>query len=189
MISLVLQAWVRIPLLTTLLINKGTVSYYILYKRLRVVSQRVVRVRMAERSKALRSGRSLVLQAWGPTTLLINKGTVSYYIRTSWLPGFVMVLYCHMHPVHNCRHIKLCPKQSWQTIHCLAIHLYYYSSPVRKNLSSKFDENLPERSQFDSDHRVHFSAPTSCQSATFVRPLFAFVLCFLRQQNHQKNHK
>ena len=91
-----------------------------------------------------------------------------------------------MHPVHNCRHIKLCPKQSWQTVHCLAIHLYYYSSPVRKNLSSKFDENLPERSQFDSDHRVHFSAPTSCQSATFVRPLFAFVLCFLRQQNHQK---
>ena len=48
-----------------------------------------------------------------------------------------------MHPVHNCRHIKLCPKQSCQTIHCLAIHLYYYSSPVRKNLSSKFDENLP----------------------------------------------
>ena len=48
-----------------------------------------------------------------------------------------------MHPVHICRHIKLCPKQSWQTVHCLAIHLYYYSSPVRKNLSSKFDENLP----------------------------------------------
>ena len=60
--------------------------------------------------------------------------------------------------------------------------LYYYSNPVRKNLSSKFDEFLPGRSQFDSDHRVNFSTPTSCESATVVRLLFAFVLCFLRQQ-------
>ena len=42
------------------------------------------------------------------------------------------------------------------------------------------------RSQFDSDHRVHFSTPTSCQSATFVRPLFAFVFCFLRQKMIKK---
>ena len=31
-------------------------------------------------------------------------------------------------------------------------NLYYYSSPVRKNLSSKFDEFLPGRSQFDTNH-------------------------------------
>ena len=30
------------------------------------------------------------------------------------------------------------------------------------------------RSQYDSDHGVDFSAPTCCQSATVVRPLFAF---------------
>ena len=63
-------------------------------------------------------------------------------------------------------------------------YLYYYSN----NLSSKFDENLPVRSQFDSDHRINLSTPTSCQSATFVRQLFAFVLCFLRQKS-SKNHK
>ena len=67
-------------------------------------------------------------------------------------------------------------------------YLYYYSRPVRKNLSSKFDVFLPGRSQFDSDHRVDFPTPTSCQSATFVRPFFAFVLCFLRQKII-KNHR
>ena len=41
-------------------------------------------------------------------------------------------------------------------------------------LSSKFDEFLAVRSQFDSDHGVDFYAPTCCQSATFARPLFAF---------------
>ena len=46
------------------------------------------------------------------------------------------------------------------------------------HLSSTFDDNLPARSQFYSDHRVNFSTPTSCQSATFDRSLFAFVLCF-----------
>ena len=40
--------------------------------------------------------------------------------------------------------------------------------------SSKFDEFLAARSQFVIDHGVDFSSPTSCQSATFVRPLFAF---------------
>ena len=33
-------------------------------------------------------------------------------------------------------------------------HLYYYSSPVRKNLSSKSDRFLPARSQIETNHRV-----------------------------------
>ena len=41
-------------------------------------------------------------------------------------------------------------------------------------LSSKCDEFLAVRSQFDSDNGVNFSGPTYCQSTTFVRPLFAF---------------
>ena len=41
-------------------------------------------------------------------------------------------------------------------------------------LSSIFEDFLAVRSQFDCDHGVNFSAPTCCQSATFVRPLFAF---------------
>ena len=49
-------------------------------------------------------------------------------------------------------------------------------------MSSKFDEFLAARSQFDSDHLVDFYAPTCNLSATFVPPFFAFVLCFLRQQ-------
>ena len=49
----------------------------------------------------------------------------------------------------------------------------YYSGPVRKNLSSKFDAFLAGYSQFDNDHRVDFYAHTCCQSAT-SGPLFAF---------------
>ena len=41
-------------------------------------------------------------------------------------------------------------------------------------LSSKFDGFLAGLSQFDSDRGVDFSTPTCCQSATFVRPFFAF---------------
>ena len=50
-------------------------------------------------------------------------------------------------------------------------------------LSSKNYEFLAGRPQFDSDHGVYFYAPTCCQSATFVRPLFAFYcLCFVRKK-------
>ena len=41
-------------------------------------------------------------------------------------------------------------------------------------LSSKFDGFLAGLSQFGSDRGVDFSTPTCCQSATFVRPFFAF---------------
>ena len=41
-------------------------------------------------------------------------------------------------------------------------------------LSSKFEEFLAARSQFDSDHGVDFSAPTVCLSTIFVRLLFEF---------------
>ena len=53
--------------------------------------------------------------------------------------------------------------------------------------SSKFDECLAVRSQFDSDHGVDFSTPTSCQSATFVRPLFAFY-CTLSFRKKIRNN-
>ena len=46
-------------------------------------------------------------------------------------------------------------------------YLYYYIG----ELSSKFEEFLALRSQFDSDHGVDFSAPTCCESATFVLAL------------------
>ena len=45
------------------------------------------------------------------------------------------------------------------------------------NESSRLEENLPVRSQFYSDHRVHFSTYRYCQSATF-EPL-AFCVCSL----------
>ena len=46
--------------------------------------------------------------------------------------------------------------------------------PTIGELSSKFDVFLAGRSQFDSDYCVDFYATTCCQSATFVRRLFAF---------------
>ena len=52
--------------------------------------------------------------------------------------------------------------------------------------SSKFDEFLAARSQFDGDHGVDFSTPTSCQSATFVRPLFAFYCTLFFTKNNNK---
>ena len=55
--------------------------------------------------------------------------------------------------------LMFCPRYSYSTI---------------GELSSKCDEFLALRSQFDSDYGVHFSAPTCCQSATLVRPLFTF---------------
>ena len=61
-------------------------------------------------------------------------------------------------------------------------YLYYYRSSVHKNLSSKFDRFLAAPSQFDTNHGVDLYAPTCCLSATFVRPLLAFVLCSLRQK-------
>ena len=61
----------------------------------------------------------------------------------------------------------------WPMVTDIYSNLYYYSSPVHKNMSSKFDEFLAMRSQFDNDHRVDFYAHTCCQSATYV-PLFAF---------------
>ena len=45
---------------------------------------------------------------------------------------------------------------------------------VLTNLSSKFDRFLAAHSQFDTSHRIDFYAHTCYQSATFVRPFFAF---------------
>ena len=55
---------------------------------------------------------------------------------------------------------------------CVPYQLIIYTTIGER--SSKFDGFLAARSQFDSDHGGDFSTPTSCQSATFVRPLFAF---------------
>ena len=49
-----------------------------------------------------------------------------------------------------------------------------YIYTTKGELSSTFEEFLAVWSQFDIDHGVNFSAPACCQSATFVRPLFAF---------------
>ena len=52
--------------------------------------------------------------------------------------------------------------------------------------SSKCEEFLAVRSQFDSDHGVDFSAPTCCQSATFVRALFALYCPLFFTKNNNK---
>ena len=53
---------------------------------------------------------------------------------------------------------------------------------VFTKVSSKFDETLPVRSHFYSDHRVNCSTPTSCQSATFGPLAFCVFPVLLRQQ-------
>ena len=61
---------------------------------------------------------------------------------------------------------------------------------AKGGLSSKCEEFLAGQSQFDSDHDVDFSAPSCCQSATFVRPLFAFYcpLFFYEKNNNAALH-
>ena len=52
---------------------------------------------------------------------------------------------------------------------------------------AKFDQFLPVRSHFDTKCPVNFFHVATFQSATFERPLFAFVLCVLRQKSLKKN--
>ena len=47
---------------------------------------------------------------------------------------------------------------------------------------AKFDQFLPVRSHFDTKRPVKIFHVATFQSATFGRPLFAFVLCVLRQK-------
>ena len=63
-------------------------------------------------------------------------------------------------------------------------HLYYYRSAVRKNLSSKFDEFLAGRSQFDTDHRVDFYGRTCCHSATFGTLFLFYCPFFFTEKNN-----
>ena len=59
----------------------------------------------------------------------------------------------------------------------LRIHFNYAFTRINTTiggLSSKFDVFLTGWSLFDSVHGVDCYAPTCCQSATFVRPRFAF---------------
>ena len=67
----------------------------------------------------------------------------------------------------------------------ISVNVYLSITSIGE-LSSKCEEFLAVRSQFDSDHGVDFSAPTWCQSATFVRPLFAFYcpLFFTEKKNN-----
>ena len=69
-------------------------------------------------------------------------------------------------------------------LYCIEKHIY----TTIGELSSKFDEFLAVRSQFDSDHGVDFFAPTCCQSATFVRTLFAFYCPFFSEKKKKKWH-
>ena len=62
----------------------------------------------------------------------------------------------------------------------LCDHLYYYRRRVC--VFAKFDQFLPVRSHFDTKRPVNFFHVATFQSATFGRPLFAFVLCVLRQK-------
>ena len=54
---------------------------------------------------------------------------------------------------------------------------------------AKLDQFLPVRSHFDTKRPVNFFHIATFQSATFGRPLFAFVLCVLRQKIIKKNRK
>ena len=69
-------------------------------------------------------------------------------------------------------------------INCIANPQISSVYTTKGEMSSICEEFLAVMSKFDSDHGVDFSAPTCCQSTTFVQPLFAFIVrCFLRKKN------
>ena len=72
---------------------------------------------------------------------------------------------------------------------CFHFHIFLIYTTIGEP-SSKCDEFLAVRSQFDSDHGVGFAAPTFGQSATFVRPLFVFYcpLFFTGEKNVAFRH-
>ena len=63
---------------------------------------------------------------------------------------------------------------------CVGRHAY-----LRRHTQNRF---LPVRSHFDTKRPVNFFHIATFQSATFGRPVFAFVLCVLRQKS-LKNRK
>ena len=81
---------------------------------------------------------------------------------------------------------------TFPSVCCRPAGLLFYCFRIyatKGELSSSCEEFLVGWSQFDSDHGVDFSAPTCCQSATFVRPLLRFIVrCFLRKNNNPANH-
>ena len=79
---------------------------------------------------------------------------------------------------------------TWPGTSCQEEFTHIYTT--KGELYSSCGEFLADWSQFDSDHGVDFSAPICCQSATFVRPLFAFYgpLFFTKKKNNNNpaNH-
>ena len=68
-----------------------------------------------------------------PTTFYICKGAL---YNTSWLPGFARVpcyapIPCHMHPLHNCHHTKLCPQH--YRVYCHGFTKYHAILDIRSS--------------------------------------------------------
>ena len=53
-------------------------------------------------------------------------------------------------------------------------------------MSSRYDRFLPARPQFDNHHRIHFSTPTCCQSATFGPLAFCVCPLFFTAKNQKE---
>ena len=69
----------------------------------------------------------------------------------------------------------------------LTFYLYYYRRRVC--VFAKFDQFLPVRSHFDTKRPVNLFHVATFQSATFGRPLFAFVLCVFYDKKELKEPK
>ena len=81
-----------------------------------------------------RRGRMCLVPCTFTVSLLYNHdmNLCTHLYSTRWLPGFARVPYyapspCHMHPVHNCQHIKAChppDKQYIMTYHNTEFIIY-----------------------------------------------------------------
>ena len=126
----------------------------------------------------------------------VSRAGLQCYCRAGWRAGrcgpevarlcFMASLHWYLHQSIRSSNINLFLYMKHHSRCYITVDIYttIAHSPVRKNLSLKFDEFLAGCLQFDSDHRIDFCVHTCCQSVTFG-PLFAFYcpLFFTKKNN------
>ena len=89
---------------------------------------------------------------------------------------------------HSFKLFQYCLSNAISCVNVFLGYLYYYRRAVLTNLSSTFDENLPARSQSNSDHRVIFLRLHLGNPLPLCDPFLRLSFVFY-DKKESKNHK
>ena len=106
---------------------------------------------------------------------------VSFKIIVYVQSGHGFIVHCKGHTTIQVLQLLVCRLQTYTESYC-GISILLRLPRLCVCLCAKCDKFLPVRSHFDTKRPVNFFHIATFQSATFGRPLFAFVLCVLRQK-------